>query len=59
MTLHEMDGKMNNDSEIDEFIANIKDKFPFIITREMWNISSVKTEDGYEQTKFGFNTRKD
>ena len=43
----------------DEFIINIKDEFPFIVTREMWDISSVKTEDGYEQTKFGFNTRKD
>lgn len=35
------------------------DEFPFIVTRETWDISSVKTEDGYEQTKFGFNTRKD
>ena len=43
----------------DEFIINIKDEFPFIVTREMWDISSVKTEDGYEQTKFGFNTGKD
>ena len=43
----------------DEFTINIKDEFPFIVTREMWDISSVKTEDGYEQTKFGFNTRKD
>lgn len=31
----------------DEFIINIKDEFPFIVTREMWDISSVKTEDGY------------
>lgn len=43
----------------DEFIINIKDEFPFIVTREIWDISSVKTEDGYEQTKFGFNIRKD
>lgn len=43
----------------DEFIINIKDEFPFIVTREIWDISSVKTEDDYEQTKFGFNTKKD
>lgn len=35
----------------DEFIVNIKDEFPFIVTREMWDISGVKTGDGYEQTK--------
>ena len=40
-------------------INNIKDEFAFIIALGMWDISSVKTEDGYEQTKFGFNTRKD
>lgn len=38
---------------------HIKDEFAFIIALGMWDISSVKTEDGYEQTKFGFNTRKD
>lgn len=47
------------EDEEDEFIINIKDEFPFIVTREVWDVSSVKTEDGYEQTKFGFNTRKD
>lgn len=55
-------------SKEDKFIENviktlekqhIKDEFAFIIALGMWDISSVKTEDGYEQTKFGFNTRKD
>ena len=56
--------KKEEEEFVDEIIKtleryNIKDEFAFIIALGMWDISSVKTEDGYEQTKFGFNTRKD
>ena len=56
--------KNREDKFIENFIKtleeqHIKDEFAFIIALEMWDISSVKTEDGYEQTKLGFNTRKD
>jgi len=56
--------KKKEEEFVDEIIKtlernNIKDEFAFIVALGMWDISSVKTEDGYEQTKFGFNTRKD
>ncbi len=66
-----IEDKETKKSKEDKFIEDviktlekqhIKDEFTFIafITAlGMWDISSVKTEDGYEQTKFGFNTRKD
>lgn len=48
--------KKEEEEFIDEIIKtleinNIKDAFAFIIALGMWDISSVKTEDGYEQTK--------
>lgn len=56
--------KKKEEEFVDEIIKtlernNIKDEFTFIVALGIWNISSVKTEDGYEQTKLGFNTRKD
>ncbi len=51
-----IEDKETKKSEKDKFIENviktlekqhIKDEFAFIIALEMWNISSVKTEDGY------------
>ena len=56
--------KKKEEEFVDEIIKtleinNIKDAFAFIIALGVWDVSSVKTEDSYEQTKFGFNTRKD
>lgn len=44
--------KKKEEEFVDEIIKtlernNIKDEFAFIIALEMWNISSVKTGDGY------------
>lgn len=56
--------KKKEEEFVDEIIKtlernNIKDEFAFIVALGIWDVSSIKTEDGYEQTKLRFNTRKD